>query len=303
MSKFVQFVEPGASLEFRAEIPKDVIPPKFAKDIPFKGDIYCNSEGKYYSRAGGMKYRPKHEGHHLNTGHFQGFSFAIEHYSPEFGIVIDPFVGSGTACIEAHLQERTSIGIELEYDAILDKNMDHIYTLYPRLSDHHILTGDCSKVLRSKAMEPYLGSVDLAVTGFPYPAISQLTSDKPMREDQWSDQTYFKEESFGLLKLNKTTHKGNFLFKMREVLEGLDPLLKTGGFFCTIIKDPTIDKEPFPLQDIVTQDLIDRFPNYKPHSWFCHKHLPTTMFMNTYPKRFPDVPIPLYQIGLVLQKT
>jgi hypothetical protein len=41
----------------------------------------------------------------------------------------------------------------------------------------------------------------------------------------------------------------------------------------------------------------------KPYGTFVHKHLPQTLFMNTYPKQWPDAKqIPLYQTGTVLEK-
>jgi len=33
-----------------------------------------------------------------------------------------------------------------------------------------------------------------------------------------------------------------------------------------------------------------------------HKHIPPTLFMSTYSKRFPEVKIPIYQTGIVLEK-
>jgi len=38
------------------------------------------------------------------------------------------------------------------------------------------------------------------------------------------------------------------------------------------------------------------------YGYFIHKHIPETFFMRTYPKQFPEVTIPKYQVGYILKK-
>jgi hypothetical protein len=47
---------------------------------------------------------------------------------------------------------------------------------------------------------------------------------------------------------------------------------------------------------------MENNPEMEHYGFFLHKHIPTTMFINTYTKRFPDIKIPLYQAGIVLRK-
>ena len=78
--------------------------------------------------------------------------------------------------------------------------------------------------------------------------------------------------------------------------------LKPGGKFITLIKDPTQKKAPWLLHKMVAELLMENLP-VKPYGTFVHKHLPQTLFMNTYPKQWPDAKqIPLYQTGTVLEK-
>ena len=53
---------------------------------------------------------------------------------------------------------------------------------------------------------------------------------------------------------------------------------------------------------MIADMLMEHLP-VKPYGTFVHKHLPYTLFMNTYPKQHPDAQqIPLYQTGTVLEK-
>ncbi len=52
------------------------------------------------------------------------------------------------------------------------------------------------------------------------------------------------------------------------------------------------------IADIILNDNMDLVPE----GWFIHRHVPTTVFMNTYPKRCPGGKIPFYQTGIILRK-
>ena len=167
----------GQSLTTRDEIPEDFHWKELQLE-EFFGEIYDVANNKYYSRNCGRAYRPKSDQKHLDEGHFQGYSFGVEHFCPEGGTVLDPFVGSGTTCIESYLKGRNSIGIEVEFNQLLQDNMKHLETEYPVEGvTMKTLTGDCREVLPTLENE----SVDLVITGFPYPIISgNITSDAPM---------------------------------------------------------------------------------------------------------------------------
>jgi len=77
--------------------------------------------------------------------------------------------------------------------------------------------------------------------------------------------------------------------------------LKPGGKFITLIKDPTQRKQGYLLHKMVADRLLESNP-VEYYGTFIHRHLPQTLFMNTYPKRYPEVRLPLYQTGTILTK-
>ena len=80
------------------------------------------------------------------------------------------------------------------------------------------------------------------------------------------------------------------------------PHLKKNGKIVIIIKDMVQKKKAWLLHKMLIDRILERTDELKYFGCFMHKHIPTTMFMNTYPKRFPEVKIPLYQAGIVLRK-
>lgn len=303
MNKFKNQITPGQSLEFRMDFPERLHWKELEK-YPFFGEIYCTTEDKYYSRQGGRKYRPKvdKEHHHLDEGHFQGFSFGIEHFSNPGGWVLDPFVGSGTAMVESYLKGRNSIGIELEFSTLLEKNLEYLEQHYFNGSEYRIHHGDSRKILNEIPMP----ELDLVITGFPYPKIggSSITADAPLRENHISGDLnyvkpvgYLKEDSLGDLKYGP-----KFLEDMEEILSVSGYYLKKGGRLITLIKDCISGGQPFFLQKYVMDYFLENNPDFEIEGWYVHRHIPQTFFMNNYLKKHPEKEIPLYQIGLVLKK-
>jgi len=296
---------PGESLKFRMDIPEDF----HWEDLTieeFFGEIYDTENDKYYSRNCGRDYRPKSKQKHLDEGHFQGYSFGVERFCPEGGRVLDPFVGSGTAIIESYLQGRHGVGIEVEFNQLLDDNIKHIQENHPTKGSMERLLGDCREVLHDVNEEILMGDTeqfDLVITGFPYPIISgNVTSDAPMNPNKNGGKGFQKIDYEAEKSLGKLKWKGNFRPEMAKVLTQATQGLKVGGHFITLIKDCVNNKKAFLLQDYVNQDFMAMNPNFEIKGWYIHRHCPETMFMRTYNKRFPDVKIPFYQVGLVLEK-
>ena len=285
MSKYTNTLDRSAILETRMTIPPDL---HWIPEGEFRGEIYHVSEDKYYSARAGKKYKIK--GDHLDEGHFQGYRFAVQNYVPENGWVFDPTVGSGTAVVEAINNGRNGIGVELEWPQLALENVQR-QEEWTQMG--FILSGN-AKDLLSLEIPPI--AFDLIINGTPYPCKGRdkgLSSDAPMT--RLAPRNYTAEGSFGLLGYPK----GGYEKFIRRMYQNCAEFLREKGYLCLVIKDPMWDKKPFLLQKMLI-DWIKEDTGLKDHSWFCHRHIPETLFMRTYPKRF-GLPVPSYQIGVVLQ--
>ena len=172
-----------------------------------------------------------------------------------------------------------------------------------------ILKGDARDMLTllGKNGNPGEEMFDLIVTGSPYPVLGGRQADAPERgtfgyvDGKFTklgiDNVHYQnDKSMGIL-------KGEAYWALiAEVYSKAISLLRPGGKFITIIKDPTQNKEPYLLHKMIAEVVMDVAP-VKYHGTFIHKHLPYTLFMNTYPKQYPEAGlIPLYQTGTVLEK-
>jgi hypothetical protein len=173
----------------------------------------------------------------------------------------------------------------------------------------HVIKGDARDMLTLLNNHGHIGKeiFDLVVTGSPYPVLGGRQADAPERGTfthidgkftklDINDVHYQNDKSMGIL-------KGTAYWELiADVYSKAISLLKPGGKFITIIKDPTQKKEPYLLHKMISELVMDVAP-VKYHGTFIHKHLPYTLFMNTYPKQYPEAKlIPLYQTGVVLEK-
>jgi len=268
------------------------------------GEIYHVDEDKYYSNRIRKGYYVDKAGDHLDVGHAIGYKWAVQNLAPKLGWVFDPTAGTGTAVVEAILAGRNGIGIELEYPEVGERNLAEQFAK-ARVLDQNVKSyfrqGDATKLdeyfTEWGFKEPFL---DLIINGTPYPKLSGKSSDAPERKNLKTGQDksfdYLHEDNIGLTKgtayetLVKTMYTKAIKF------------LKPGGYFVVLIKDLVQDKKPYLLHKEIIDIVMENNPDMEQYGFFLHKHVPTTMFINTYTKRFPGIPIPLYQSGIVLRK-
>lgn len=257
---------------------------KYCKKI--QGEL-LQENGKYYSardRKGYSDFEKKNK--HICKGHWHGFQWAIENFSKPGDSVLDPFSGSGTALVEGLKLGRRVFGFELEFYKILKANV----SLY-RNGNYRIFEGDVRGLADKFLVD---NSLNLIVTGPPY----NRTGDKPERknlatgEDKSFD--YSNDDNFAFLE------DENYYSDFKKLFLTLKKKLKRGGHFITIIKDPIRDKNPYLLHKNIS-NVLDELGMEFVGTWI-HRHWPPTLFMSTYPKRFPDVKIPLYQTIVVFKK-
>lgn len=298
-SKYVNSIETDHVVQSRGCIPSDYhCTCDYCKN--FMGEIFHLDEGKFYSNRIRKEYYKDGAGDHLDAGHIIGYRWAIQNLCPPNGLVLDPTVGTGTAIVEAINNGRNAIGIELEYPEVTKKNIE--------AQDRRTLgTQFLFRQGNAIKIDQYLdewgiakGTIDLIINGTPYPKISGKSSDAPERknlktgEDKSFD--YYHEENIGITKgkeydeLIKTMYTKSISY------------LKPGGYFVILIKDMMQNRKPYLLHKMITDIVLENNPDMEHYGFFLHSHAPTTMFQNTYNKRFPDAMIPWYQVGIVLRK-
>lgn len=272
-------------INFRETKPKDYHCSCKYCDNLYKGEL-IKEDDSYYSARNRVGYSNLEKTKkHLDKGHWQGYSFIIENYSKEGDTVFDPMVGSGTAMIEALKLNRKAVGIELEYyDLCIDSCKSY------NENNYKLYIGDA----RDK-INDVKENFDLIVTGTVY----NNNSDRPERKNLNG-----KDESFNYNKdlPNIAWLKDNDYYnELLGLYTKCVNKLKIGGYLVFIIKDPIRKKEPYLLHKNLGE-LIESTGKLKVEDVWIHRHYPGTLFMHTYPKRFPDVKIPLYQTMVVLKK-
>ncbi len=291
----------------RPEIPEDY----HGKDViigEWLGELFHTPTDQYYTQSTRSQYYfpdVKPEGgfdKHICPGHWSGYRWAVQNFTEYGDWVLDPTVGTGTAVVESINHGRNAIGIELEFSEITNRTIqtqydraDKIGSLVP-LGEGRIITGD------ARDLHEHVGDqqFDMVINGTPYPVLGGGQSDAPERgytsRNQGATIQYQKDKNVGVL-------KGQVYWDtILQIYSAAIEKLKPGGKFITLIKDPTQNKKPYLLHKMIADMLMEHLP-VKPYGTFIHKHLPATIFMNTYPKQWPEAKqIPLYQTGTVLEK-
>lgn len=271
----------------------------------FMGEIYHVDEDKYYSNRIRKGYYVDKAGDHLDVGHAIGYKWAVQNLCPDEGYVFDPTAGTGTAIVEAAIHGRNGIGIELEYPEVGTRNINEQWAKNrvqnPGKITSRFRQGDATKLDDYFEEWNLKGEfLDLIINGTPYPKLSGKSSDAPERknlktkEDKSFD--YMHTDNIGLTK--GTAYETLVKTMYTKAIKYLKP----GGYFVILIKDLVQDKQPYLLHKDIIDIVLMNNPDMEHYGFFLHKHVPTTMFINTYTKRFPGIPIPLYQTGIVLRK-
>jgi hypothetical protein len=319
MSKSTTKVTPTQELFHKTEIPTDYHCTCNYCTTNFLGEIYDTEHDRPYSASARYCYYPKRTGEdkHLDPGHFQGYRWAIQQFTEPGDWILDPTVGTGTAIVEAVNNGRNGIGIEIEYPHITQEAIQAQYDREAPATGEYLFRQGNAKLIKQYLDEWNVekNSLQLIINGTPYPTIGAKSSDSPERKaftDKVSkeEREYFFDDSFDYNNPdNFGTKKGSEFWNLVDNMywDSVE-YLKPGGYFVVIIKDMTQNGKPYLLHKMVIDHVLEKGSLFKTHNdleyhgAFIHKHYPPTLHMNTYPVRFPDRVIPLYQTGIVLRK-
>jgi len=277
----------------------------------FLGEIYHTEKDAYYSQSTRKQYyfpKVKPEGgfdKHICPGHWQGYRYAIQQFTKPGDTVFDPTVGTGTAIVEAINNGRNGVGIELEYSHITQRSVDVQYDNETAKAKGEVISGNAEDLIELLEERQYHGECfDLVINGSPYPVLGGRQSDAPERALTREGNEYKKSKLIQYKKERGIGTKGkqDYWDMIEKLYKDSISKLKPGGKFVTIIKDPTQNKKPYLLHKFIMDLVLETNP-VKYYGSFVHRHMPYTLFMNTYPKQNPDAdPIPVFQTGIVFEK-
>ena len=266
-------------------------------DSNYLGEIFDVKNDSYYSQACRNKYVFKDKNKHICPGHWQGYRYAIQMFTSPNDWVFDPTVGTGTTVVEAINNGRNAIGVELEFADIAIRNVEYQYEQRSLQNYGEIIYGDISNL--GTRLEKSTGKFSLVINGPPYPTLNGKSSDAPERKNlRGKDDTfdYALAENFGKF-------SGDLYYKkIVNMYRTTTKLLMPGGKLVIIVKDLVRKKNAFLLHNELVKRTLEEIKELKYYGCYIHRHIPQTLFMNTYNVRFPDVVIPKYQTAIVLEK-
>lgn len=273
----------------------------------FLGEIYDVKNDQYYSQLARKKYYDPNAGKHIAPGHFLGYRWAIQNLTKKGDWVFDPTVGTGTAIVEAINHGRNGVGIELEFPEIARKNIEFQFKRKenPPTGGYKFLPGDALQMDKLLKKVPK-GSVQLVINGTPYPIMgSGISSDAPER--YLAGEKAPKNEPVRVINYKNESNIGLTRGKaywdlVTKLYTGCVPYMKKKGKMVILIKDLMSNKQAFLLHRMIIDNILQNNPELKYYGSFMHRHVPETLFMRTYPKRFPGVKVPMYQTGIILEK-
>ncbi len=162
----------------------------------------------------------------------------IVRYSKEGDVVLDPFVGSGTTLIEAKLNKRKGIGVDINEDAIMITCDRLKFTsLNDNFFEQKTFVGDARKLDLIKDE-----TIDLIVTHPPYANIISYTKNSNNKIDG---------------DLSKVRSVNDFYNEMNIVAKEFYRVLKPNKYCAILIGDTRRHKHQVPISFRIMQAFLD----------------------------------------------
>lgn len=246
--------------------------------------VLIRPDGTYYSSLDRRKYYSAAEKTHIAKTNTAIARFAIQQYTKPDDWVLDPTMGAGTTAVEALNNERNVAGVEIQYIDVIKRNI--------ALNNPHNKKSIIIK-MDARNIGQFLSIVDkkfsLIVNNPPY------SGDENQTEFKTQGKKYDKD----LKNLAFLKEKDMYYSTIADIYKQCIEYLKPGGYFVTGVKDMVRNKKPYKLHKRLCK-ILDMHLSYV--GTVLLPHYPRTLFMNTYPKRHPNVKIPLYQTINIFRK-
>ena len=288
--------EKGATFDIRTEI----VHTKHLSDWP--EDYHCDCgfcqdklgllirpDGTRYKRTDRRQYYDKQaDRQHFAKTPLHVARWAIQRYTKPGDWVLDPTIGAGTTAVEALNHDRNAVGCEIQFIEETEKN---IALNNPHNRRWKVWHDDARNIgVHLAEISQYF---DLIVNNPPY------SGDKQTQRG-YQDRTPSYDVSYNNLAfLNEGKE---YWIQLAQIYKDCVAYLRTGGRFVISVKDMVRNKKPMLLHKQICEMMGARLKCLEFVGVALLPHYPTTQFMHTYPKRFPDVKIPRYQTICVWQK-
>ncbi len=250
--------------------------------------LLVRPDGTKYSRLDRRKYYDaKAERVHFAKTPLHVARWAVQRYSAPDDWVLDPTAGAGTTLVEALNHGRNAVGCEIQFVEAAVANIDRNNPQDKKWQMWHMDARDLGEKLGKLGVR-----FSLVVNNPPY------SGDKQSQRGYRDVRPEYDEAYDNLALMGESA-------AYWEVLQGIYAScvehLKVGGHLVTGVKDMVRDKRPRALHKELCA-VVHTIPSLEFVGTALLPHHPTTQFMNTYPKRFPDVKIPRYQTINVWRK-
>ena len=278
----------------RLKIPKDYhCTCKYCKQ--FIGEL-IREDGTHYSRNDRRAYYSPLEIASVSDskmGHFAKTPlhiarWAVQQYTKKGDWVLDPTVGAGTTMVEALTHSRNAVGVELQFSPITKANAESAAARTG--GKYAVIQGDARNITEHLTKLKVPAPFSLIVNNPPY----------------WGDQSQ-KAQKGQIYAYDKDLDNIAFLKEGQPYFETMSKIyfdcikhLRKGGHFVIGIKDQMRKHKPDLLHEKLGE-VIEMIHGMRFVGTAVLRHFPTTLFLNTYEKRYNIRP-PLFQSILVFKK-
>lgn len=248
--------------------------------------VLMRADGTFYNKLDRNSYYARDEKAHVAKTPVHLARWCVQEFTRPGDWVLDPTIGAGTTAVEAVNAGRHVIGVELQFGDLTRKNVE---AQVPVVS-YAIRDGDARDL---ESLIPESG-FRLVVNNPPYSG----------------DET---QVGFRIFQLKKYDHSltqnlafsredSRYFADMRDIYAACARKLVEGGRLCVGVKDMCRGRSPFLLHSMLA-DTISSIDDLRFVGTALLPHYPPTLFMSTYVKRCPEVPLPRYQTIIIFEKT
>lgn len=258
-------------------------------------------DGGYYSRLERRGYYAKVEsgknGHAAKTP-LHIARWAVQEFTRPGDWVLDPTIGAGTTAVEALVQGRNAVGMELQYGGILQANVE-LHAVGDRMAVLGL--GDARK-LGEFLQASGIAEVDLVVNNPPYSGDEHHTTFNitEQRREAGDRSTTFEYDR-ALPNIAFLREGDEYWRTIDRVYRECVRTLRVGGRFVVGVKDMMRAKQPFLLHRELCL-VLAAIPGLEFEGTAFLRHWPGTLFLHSYEKIHGAKP-PLYQTISVFRRT